>query len=192
MFNDDFHTCFQDKFDVEKAGEESDQQYVLFPMWSSGSTNPQNTDGDVAFDGKEPEFDERSMSLKLIFLQAVLLKFEDFSNNSINEVNAAGTLVPTIGQDKYAAEILRKFRLTDGKSTSTPKDMEKPLLKDPDGGGMCRGGSSGGDGNAAGAVHLARRSPTKGGDSESNGDGDGVGMARSLSTSASGGKDMPA
>nr|GEW71702.1 putative ribonuclease H-like domain-containing protein [Tanacetum cinerariifolium] len=31
---------FQDKFDAEKAGEESDQQYVLFPVWSSGSTNP--------------------------------------------------------------------------------------------------------------------------------------------------------
>nr|GEV91681.1 ribonuclease H-like domain-containing protein [Tanacetum cinerariifolium] len=36
-------------------------------------------------------------------------------------------------QDKYVAEILRKFRLTDGKSASTPIDTEKPLLKDPDG-----------------------------------------------------------
>nr|GEY07810.1 putative ribonuclease H-like domain-containing protein [Tanacetum cinerariifolium] len=36
-------------------------------------------------------------------------------------------------QDKYVAEILRKFRLTEGKSTSTPIDIEKPLLKDPDG-----------------------------------------------------------
>nr|GEU71951.1 hypothetical protein [Tanacetum cinerariifolium] len=38
-----------------------------------------------------------------------------------------------ISQDKYVAKILRKFRLTDGKSTSTPIDTEKPLLKDPDG-----------------------------------------------------------
>nr|GEX89599.1 putative ribonuclease H-like domain-containing protein [Tanacetum cinerariifolium] len=38
-----------------------------------------------------------------------------------------------IYQDKYVAEILRKFRLTDGKSASTPIDTEKPLLKDPDG-----------------------------------------------------------
>nr|GEY50856.1 hypothetical protein [Tanacetum cinerariifolium] len=36
-----------------------------------------------------------------------------------------------ISQDKYVAEILRKFGLTDGKSTSTPIDTEKPLLKDP-------------------------------------------------------------
>nr|GEW81330.1 hypothetical protein [Tanacetum cinerariifolium] len=38
-----------------------------------------------------------------------------------------------ISQDKYVAEILRKFGLTDGKSASTPIDTDKPLLKDPDG-----------------------------------------------------------
>nr|GEW04455.1 putative ribonuclease H-like domain-containing protein [Tanacetum cinerariifolium] len=38
-----------------------------------------------------------------------------------------------ISQDKYVAEILRKFGLTDGKSASTPIDTEKPLLKDHDG-----------------------------------------------------------
>nr|GFA84116.1 hypothetical protein [Tanacetum cinerariifolium] len=50
---------FQDQFDAEKAGEEIDQQYVLFLVWSSGSTNPQNTYGDAAFDEKKPEFDEK-------------------------------------------------------------------------------------------------------------------------------------
>nr|GEU50811.1 hypothetical protein [Tanacetum cinerariifolium] len=38
-----------------------------------------------------------------------------------------------ISQNKYLAKILRKFGLTDGKSASTPIDIEKPLLKDPDG-----------------------------------------------------------
>nr|GEX60201.1 hypothetical protein [Tanacetum cinerariifolium] len=38
-----------------------------------------------------------------------------------------------ISQDKYVAEILRKFGLTEGKSASTHVDAEKPLLKDPDG-----------------------------------------------------------
>nr|GEY97513.1 uncharacterized mitochondrial protein AtMg00810-like [Tanacetum cinerariifolium] len=38
-----------------------------------------------------------------------------------------------ISQDKYVAEILRKFGYTEGKSASTPIDTEKPLLKDPDG-----------------------------------------------------------
>nr|GFA43090.1 uncharacterized mitochondrial protein AtMg00810-like [Tanacetum cinerariifolium]GFA54702.1 uncharacterized mitochondrial protein AtMg00810-like [Tanacetum cinerariifolium] len=38
-----------------------------------------------------------------------------------------------ISHDKYVAEILKKFSLTDGKSASIPIDTEKPLLKDPDG-----------------------------------------------------------
>nr|GEY68388.1 hypothetical protein [Tanacetum cinerariifolium] len=38
-----------------------------------------------------------------------------------------------ISQDKYVAEILKKFGLTEGKSAITPIDTEKPLLKDPDG-----------------------------------------------------------
>nr|GEX44948.1 hypothetical protein [Tanacetum cinerariifolium] len=37
-----------------------------------------------------------------------------------------------INQDKYVAEILRKFGLQEGKSASTLIDTEKPLLKDPD------------------------------------------------------------
>nr|GFC81449.1 hypothetical protein [Tanacetum cinerariifolium] len=48
---------FQDKFDTEKTWEEVDQQYVLFPVWSAGYTNPQNIDEDAAFDGKEHDFD---------------------------------------------------------------------------------------------------------------------------------------
>nr|GEV10477.1 putative ribonuclease H-like domain-containing protein [Tanacetum cinerariifolium] len=40
---------------------------------------------------------------------------------------------PRACQDKYIAEILRKFGLTDRKSASTSIDTEKPLLKDPDG-----------------------------------------------------------
>nr|GFB44391.1 hypothetical protein [Tanacetum cinerariifolium] len=79
---------FQDKFDAEKAREESDQQYVLFPVWSSGSINPHNTNEDAAFDANKPE-------------SGVIVspsKFEDCSDNSINEVNVVGTLVPTIGQ----------------------------------------------------------------------------------------------
>ncbi|GJY13709.1 hypothetical protein Tco_0383018 [Tanacetum coccineum] len=76
------------------------------------------------------------------------------------------------------------------------------------GGGMYRDGGSGGHGGdddgsngdgtgggdecVDGAMHLARRSPAEGGDSEIGGDGGGVGMARSLSTSTSGGRDMEA
>nr|GEX73142.1 hypothetical protein [Tanacetum cinerariifolium] len=44
---------------TEKAREEIDQQYVLFLVWSSGFSNPQNNDGDAAFDGKEHDFDAK-------------------------------------------------------------------------------------------------------------------------------------
>nr|GEY72367.1 putative ribonuclease H-like domain-containing protein [Tanacetum cinerariifolium] len=47
----------QENFDVGKAGKESvsTQQYVLLPLWSTSSKDPQNTYADAAFDVKEPE-----------------------------------------------------------------------------------------------------------------------------------------
>nr|GEX56594.1 hypothetical protein [Tanacetum cinerariifolium] len=92
---------FQENFDAEKAGEESDQQYVLFLVWSFGSTNPQNTDGDDAFDGKEPKFDEKKPESEVNVsprYRDLSVEFEDYFDNSINEVNDAGTLVPTVGK----------------------------------------------------------------------------------------------
>nr|GEW25475.1 hypothetical protein [Tanacetum cinerariifolium] len=56
----------QEQFNAEKAGEDSDQQYVLFLVWSSGSTNPQNTDGDAVFDEKKPEFEGRKPEPEVI------------------------------------------------------------------------------------------------------------------------------
>nr|GEX42803.1 putative ribonuclease H-like domain-containing protein [Tanacetum cinerariifolium] len=118
----------QEQFDAEKAGEEIVQQYVLFLIWSSSSTNPYNTDGDAAFDEKEREFEERKPESKVNVLPRSSAKnkkhddktkreargkshvesltgyrnlsaeFEDFFNNNINEVNAAGNSVPVVGQ----------------------------------------------------------------------------------------------
>nr|GFA06948.1 putative ribonuclease H-like domain-containing protein [Tanacetum cinerariifolium] len=112
---------FQDKFDAEKAGEESDQQYVLFPVWSSGSTNTQNTDEDAAFDAKKPEYkviislSSNAQSKKqdnktkreakgknpiesFTGYRKLSAEFKDYSKDIINEVNAAGTLVPAVGK----------------------------------------------------------------------------------------------
>nr|GEW87879.1 putative ribonuclease H-like domain-containing protein [Tanacetum cinerariifolium] len=122
---------FQDKFDAEKVGEEIDQQYVLFPVWSFGYTNPQNNDRDAAFDGKEHDIDAKKPESKVtvspsssaqsrkqddktkkevkgkspiesfIGYTDLSAEFKDFSSNSINEVNAAGTIVPTVGQNSF-------------------------------------------------------------------------------------------
>nr|GEV12089.1 hypothetical protein [Tanacetum cinerariifolium] len=140
---------FQDKFDAEKPGEESDQQYMLFPVWSSGSTNPQNTDGDVAFDGKEPEFDEKTLeSIVNVSLSssAQLKKQDDKTKREAkgkSPVNAAGTLVPTVG--KISPNSTNTFSAagpsnaavspTHGKysfidASQLPNDPDMPELKD--------------------------------------------------------------
>nr|GEV08630.1 copia protein [Tanacetum cinerariifolium] len=120
---------FQDKFATEKAGEEYDQQYVLFPVWYSGSINPQNYDGDATFEGKEHDFDAKKPESEVnvfpsssaqsrkqddktekeakgkshvesfIGYRDLSTKFEDCSDNSINVVNAAVTIVLTVGQN---------------------------------------------------------------------------------------------
>nr|GEW95155.1 hypothetical protein [Tanacetum cinerariifolium] len=113
---------------VEIAREENVQQYVLFPVWSFVSTNPQNTDGDATFDDKEPEFEGRKPQSEVHVSPSssaqskkhndktkreakgkspvksstgyinLSVEFEDFFDNSINEDNASGTLVPAVGQ----------------------------------------------------------------------------------------------
>nr|GEU74100.1 hypothetical protein [Tanacetum cinerariifolium] len=49
------------------------QQYVLFHVWSSGSTHPQNTNEDAAFDEKESEFEGSKPESEVNFLQEVVL-----------------------------------------------------------------------------------------------------------------------
>nr|GEY77102.1 hypothetical protein [Tanacetum cinerariifolium] len=85
----------------KKAGEEVDQTYMLFPVWSAGSTNPQNNDNDAAFDGKEHDFDAKKPESEVIFLQAVVLNQRNkmTRQRKSNEVNAAGSIVLTVGQN---------------------------------------------------------------------------------------------
>nr|GEY18123.1 retrovirus-related Pol polyprotein from transposon TNT 1-94 [Tanacetum cinerariifolium] len=82
---------------AEKADEEVNQSYTLFPVWSVGSTNPQNNAKDAAFDGKEHDFDVKNPESKVILSPSS--KFQDCSENSSNEVNAASCTVPTVGQN---------------------------------------------------------------------------------------------
>nr|GEY84619.1 putative ribonuclease H-like domain-containing protein [Tanacetum cinerariifolium] len=118
----------QEQHALEKAGEDDVQQYVLFLVWSSGSTNPQNTDDNDAFEVKELEFKGRkprsevyvslsssaqikkhddktkreakgkSLVESLIGYRNFSVEFDDFSNNNINEINAIDSTVPAVGQ----------------------------------------------------------------------------------------------
>nr|GEW64778.1 hypothetical protein [Tanacetum cinerariifolium] len=163
----------QEQFDTEKAGEENVQQYVLFPIWSFGSKNPQNTDGDAAFEGKKPEFEgkkpESEVHVSLsnsaqtkkhddktkreakgkspVELSSgyrnLSAEFEDFSNNKINEVNAADSQVPNVEQistnnsNTFSAAGPSNTAVspTHGKSSSMdpsqyPNDPNMPALED--------------------------------------------------------------
>nr|GFA05383.1 putative ribonuclease H-like domain-containing protein [Tanacetum cinerariifolium] len=122
------YSVFKTNLMQKSQGRKLTNNICFFPVWSSGSTNPQNTDGDAAFDGKKPEFNEKKPESEVSFSPSssaqsrkqddktkkeakgkspvesftvyrdLNAEFEDYSNNSINEVNAAGTLVPTVGQ----------------------------------------------------------------------------------------------
>nr|GEX51417.1 hypothetical protein [Tanacetum cinerariifolium] len=118
----------QEQFDAKTTREENDQQYVLFPVWSSGSKNPQNIDDVDTFGGKKLEFEGRKPESEvyvsisnsaqtkkhddktkreangkspvesLIGYRNLSAEFEDFYDNNINVVNAADSLVPAVGQ----------------------------------------------------------------------------------------------
>nr|GEW68632.1 ribonuclease H-like domain-containing protein [Tanacetum cinerariifolium] len=101
-----FGAVFQDNFDAEKAGEEVDQSYMLFPVWSVGSTNPQNNAEDAAFDGKEHDFDVKKPEFKVILSLSIPIEsvtryrdlnaeIQDCSENNSNEVNTTSSTVPT-------------------------------------------------------------------------------------------------
>nr|GEU86510.1 retrovirus-related Pol polyprotein from transposon TNT 1-94 [Tanacetum cinerariifolium] len=104
---------------------------MCFPVWSSGSNNPQNTNGDAAFEVKEPEFEGRKPESEVhVSLSSsaqtkkhdnktkreakgkspvesstgyrnLSTEFKDFSNNSINEVNTVNSPVLAVGKSSY-------------------------------------------------------------------------------------------
>nr|GEZ25024.1 hypothetical protein [Tanacetum cinerariifolium] len=93
---------FQKEFDAKKAGEEATQQYMLFPMWSTGSLNIQNKEGDYAFDGKEHDAKKPKSVVNLSPSSRnrdFNADFEDYSEDNRNNVSATGPIVPTAGQN---------------------------------------------------------------------------------------------
>nr|GEU90074.1 ribonuclease H-like domain-containing protein [Tanacetum cinerariifolium] len=105
-----------------KVGKEnvSTQQYVLLPLWSTGSKDPHNTDVDAAFDVKGHEsVDHVSLSSSEKIkkhnekakreakgkspvelstgVRDLNIEFEEFFVNSTNGVNAASTPVTAVG-----------------------------------------------------------------------------------------------
>nr|GFD22142.1 hypothetical protein [Tanacetum cinerariifolium] len=100
---------------------------MLFPVSSTGSSNPNNKEGDAAFEGKEHDSKKpesavnlcpstsaqsgrqddmtkkknKGKSLVEYFTRNrdLYTDFEDYSKDSSNNVSAAGPIVPTAGQN---------------------------------------------------------------------------------------------
>nr|GEU89388.1 putative ribonuclease H-like domain-containing protein [Tanacetum cinerariifolium] len=87
-----------------KAGEGNVQQYVLFPLWSFGSKDPQNTDNDTAFEVKEPEFELKKPESAFHVSPSSSAKTKKHDDKTTREakgkshVNTASTPVPSVGQ----------------------------------------------------------------------------------------------
>nr|GEV15979.1 hypothetical protein [Tanacetum cinerariifolium] len=115
-------------FDIYTLTKSMNYQPVTAGNQPNPSANPQNTDGDATFKVKEPEFEvekpesevhvssirsaktkkhddktkreakgKSPVELSTVF-RDLRKEFEDFSDNSINKVNAAGTQVPAVRQ----------------------------------------------------------------------------------------------
>nr|GEW52106.1 hypothetical protein [Tanacetum cinerariifolium] len=87
---------FQYKFNAEKAGEEVDQAYMLFPVWSAGSPNPQNNAEDAAFDGKEHDFDVKKPESEVILSPSCSAQSKE--QDDMIKKEAKGK-IPTVGHN---------------------------------------------------------------------------------------------
>nr|GEZ39935.1 ribonuclease H-like domain-containing protein [Tanacetum cinerariifolium] len=119
----------QEQFDAEKAGDDNVQQYVLFPVWSSGSKNPQKTDEDAAFEDKEPEFEGRKPESEVhvsTSSSAQTKKHDDKTKREAkgkSHVNVVDYPVPAVGQIST--------NITSYVNTSQyPDDHNMPKLED--------------------------------------------------------------
>nr|GEU28734.1 ribonuclease H-like domain-containing protein [Tanacetum cinerariifolium] len=70
---------------------------ILNTLDPLGKFERKNNDEDAAFDGKEHDFDVKKPESEVILSPSS--KFEDCFDNSSNEVNATGSIVPTVGQN---------------------------------------------------------------------------------------------
>nr|GEU32977.1 hypothetical protein [Tanacetum cinerariifolium] len=130
-----------------------------FPLWSSGSKDPYNTNGDATFEVKEPEFEVKnhesevhvapSSSAKTkkhddktkreakvkshvelsIGFRNLSEEFDDFTDNSINEVNAASTPVPAVGQ--ISTNSTNTFNAAGPSNTDVSPTLKKSSYVDP-------------------------------------------------------------
>nr|GEV85970.1 ribonuclease H-like domain-containing protein [Tanacetum cinerariifolium] len=95
------------------------QQYVLLPLWSIGSKDPQNTDVDAAFDDKENDTNGVNAASTLVTV------VEPNSTNKTNNFSAAG---PSNNAVSLNFKIVEKPLFVD--PSQYPDDPNMPALED--------------------------------------------------------------
>nr|GEV12685.1 putative ribonuclease H-like domain-containing protein [Tanacetum cinerariifolium] len=89
---------------IEAARTMLADSFLPIPFWAKAvNTTCYDNDGDAAFDGKEHDFDAKKPKSKVILsprrYRDLSAEFEDYSDNSSNEVNATSTIVSTVGKN---------------------------------------------------------------------------------------------
>nr|GFA97226.1 putative ribonuclease H-like domain-containing protein [Tanacetum cinerariifolium] len=96
---------FQDNLDAEKAGEEVDLSYMLFPMWSSvGFTNPYNNVEDAVFDVKEHDFDVNKPESKVILSPSCSAQSKEQDDKTMKEAKGKSYVESITGYRDLNAE----------------------------------------------------------------------------------------
>nr|GEW64994.1 ribonuclease H-like domain-containing protein [Tanacetum cinerariifolium] len=141
------NACIKENLNVCKVGKEavSAQQYVLLPLWSTGSQDPQNINDDVADAAFDDKRDDKGKSPidSLTGVRDLRAEFEEFSFNSSNRVNVVSVPVNAIGPNptnsfnttSHSVNAVRaNFRITRKSSfvdpSKYPDDSDIPELED--------------------------------------------------------------
>nr|GEY86460.1 retrovirus-related Pol polyprotein from transposon TNT 1-94 [Tanacetum cinerariifolium] len=137
----------QENLDAGKVGKEtvSIQQYMLLPLWSTGSKDPQNTDADAVFDVKENEsevyvsssssdkpkkHDEmlKEKHKERVLVNAASAPITDVEPNLTNNTNNFNVAGPSDNVVSSNFEIGGKSLFVD--PSQYPEDPDIPVLED--------------------------------------------------------------
>nr|GEV89285.1 hypothetical protein [Tanacetum cinerariifolium] len=130
---------FQDNSDAKKAGEEVDQSYMLFPVWSVGSTNPHNNAEVAAFDGKEHDFDVKKPESKVILSPSCSAQSKEQDDKTKKEAKGKSVFKSVTGYRDLNADaagpsntvVSPTYRKTsDIDNSQLPDDPDMPELED--------------------------------------------------------------
>nr|GEU72525.1 putative ribonuclease H-like domain-containing protein [Tanacetum cinerariifolium] len=119
---------FQDEFNAEKAGEEEHEADTKKPE-SAVNVSPSNSAQSGKQDDKTKKKNKGKSSIESFTGNRDLsVKFEDYSDNSSNDVNAAGSIVPTAGQN--SSNSTNSFSAAGPSNTTASPTYGKSLFKD--------------------------------------------------------------